>query len=399
MKGFASCRSSSSARARSALAACVVILLSVARVCAQTAFYQATPQEVEGPPGTIIRQEAMPFAPAYISAYRVLYRSRGLHGEPIAVSGVVIAPRGEAPAGGWPIVAWAHPTTGVATRCAPSLAFFVFQQIQGLREMAAQGYAVAATDYPGLGTAGVHPYLVGESEGRAVLDIVRAARSMPAINASNTVAIWGHSQGGQAALFAGLIARSYAPDLNLVGIAVAAPATELATLMREDLGSVGGKNLTAMTLWSWDRVFGALMRRIVEPQAVPAVDRLAEACIESIGDLLVRRRLERPLETDFLTVRNPADVEPWRALATANTPGILPPDIPVFVAQGSADLLVRPQVTLNYVTRSCRAGVRVSFLVLPGVGHGFAGRDSARSAVEWIAGRFAGRPAPDNCER
>jgi acetyl esterase/lipase len=341
----------------------------------------------------------MLFAPAYISAYRVLYRSRGLRGEPIAVSGVVIAPRGQAPAGGRPVVAWAHPTTGVATRCAPSLAFFVFQQIQGLREMAAQGYAVAATDYPGLGTAGAHPYLVGESEARAVLDIVRAARSMPAINASNEVAIWGHSQGGQAALFAGLITKSYAPDLNVVGVAVAAPATELATLMREDLSSVGGKNLTAMTLWSWDRVFGARMRRIVEPQAVPAVNRLAEACIESIGDLFQRRRLERPLEMNFLTVKNPADVEPWRALAAANTPGIPPHDIPLFVAQGSADRLVRPEVTREYVARACRGGVKVSFLALPGVGHGFAARDSARSAVEWIAARFAGRAPPDDCER
>ncbi len=397
MKGFASCRSS--ARARSALAACVVILLGVARVCAQTAFYQATPQEIEGPPGTMIRQEPMLFAPAYISAYRVLYRSRGLNGEPIAVSGVVIAPRGQAPAGGRPVVAWAHPTTGVATRCAPSLAFFVFQQIQGLRDMAARGYAVAATDYPGLGTAGAHPYLVGESEARAVLDIVRAARSMPAIDASNDVAIWGHSQGGQAALFAGLIAKSYAPDLNLVGVAVAAPATELATLMREDLASVGGKNLTAMTLWSWDRVFGARMRRIVEPQAIPAVDRLAEACIELVGDLFERRRLERPLETNFLTVKNPADVEPWRALAAANTPGIPPRDIPLFVAQGSADLLVRPEVTRDYVARACRAGVKVSLLALPGVGHGSAARDSARSAVKWIAARFAGHAAPDDCER
>src|SRR6202012_5730503 len=101
----------------------------------------------------------------------------------------------------------------------------------------------------------------------------------------------------------------------VAGVAVAAPATELATLMREDLGSAGGKNLTAMTLWSWDRVFGAPMARIVEPQAVPAVDRLAGACIESIGDLFVRRRLERPLEASFLTVGNPADVEPWRSLA------------------------------------------------------------------------------------
>ncbi len=276
MKRFTDC----GARALLALAAGVMVLMSVGDVYAQSAFYQVTRQEMDGPPGTIIRQEPMLQAPGYISAYRVLYRSRGIYNEPIAVSGIVIAPRGDAPAGGRPVVAWAHPTTGVVTRCAPSLAFFVFQQIQGLRDMAAHGYVVAATDYPGLGAAGVHPYLVGDSEGRAMLDIVRAARSMPAIGASNQVALWGHSQGGQAALFAGLIAKSYAPELKIVGVAVAAPATELATLMQDDLGTTGGNNLTAMTLWSWDRVFGAQIGRVVTPQAIPAVNRLAEACIE-----------------------------------------------------------------------------------------------------------------------
>src|SRR6202044_308922 len=132
-------------------AVCAIFFVGAAPASAQSAFYRASPQEIAGPPGTIIRQEPMLQAPGYIAAYRVLYRSRGLHGEPLAVSGVIIAPRGDAPAGGRPVVAWAHPTTGVVTRCAPSLAFFVFQQIQGLRDMAAQGYAVAATDYPGLG--------------------------------------------------------------------------------------------------------------------------------------------------------------------------------------------------------------------------------------------------------
>jgi pimeloyl-ACP methyl ester carboxylesterase len=377
--------------------ACALLVLSSGGALAQPAFYRASPQEIDGPPGTIIRQEPMPSAPAYVSAYRVLYRSRGLHNEPIAVSGVVIAPRGAPPPGRRPIVAWAHPTTGIVTRCAPSLAIFVFQQIQGLRELAAQGYIVAATDYPGLGGPGVHPYLVGESEARSVLDIVRVARAMPALGASNDFAVWGHSQGGQAALYAGLIAKSYAPELNLVGVAAAAPATELATLMKDDLGSAGGKNLTAMTLWSWERVLGAPMRRVVEPNAIPVVDRLARACIESIYDLVVRRRIERPLETSFLTVKNPADLEPWRSLAADNTPQPMTRDIPLFIAQGSADQLVRPAVTEDYVARSCRAGDKVRFLVMPGVGHGSAGRDSAKEAVQWISARFAGAAAPNDC--
>ena len=207
--------------------------------------------------GALIQTQPLYGAPDGAAAYRILYRSTGLSGEPIVVSGMVVIPQGDPPPGGRPIVAWAHPTTGVAPRCAPSLARVRFQMIQGLRDMVERGYVVTATDYPGLGTPQTHPYLVGDSEGRAVLDSVRAARTLPDAQAGSRFAVWGHSQGGQAALYTGLLAKGYAPDLQLVGVAAAAPATELSTLMRDDLGTSGGNNLTAMTLWSWARVYGA----------------------------------------------------------------------------------------------------------------------------------------------
>ena len=94
--------------------------------------------------------------------------------------------------------------------------------IPGLQSFLQDGYVVA-TDYPGLGTQGPAPYLVGSSEARAVLDSVRAARQLPGANAGSHFIVWGHSQGGQAALFAGQLARSYAPELKLQGVAVAAP--------------------------------------------------------------------------------------------------------------------------------------------------------------------------------
>jgi alpha-beta hydrolase superfamily lysophospholipase len=74
--------------------------------------------------------------------------------------------------------------------------------IWGLAEMMARGYVVVATDHPGLGTPGMHPYLIGVSEGRAVLDSVRAARDLPDAGASNRFVVWGHSQGGHASLYA-----------------------------------------------------------------------------------------------------------------------------------------------------------------------------------------------------
>jgi acetyl esterase/lipase len=365
---------------------------------AQTAFYEASPREIAGPPGTLIRSEPMTLAPGGALAYRVLYRSIGMHGEPIAVSGSIIVPPGPVPPGGRRIVAWAHPTTGVVPHCAPSLAIFVYQQMAGLRQMIEQGLVVAATDYPGLGTKGPHPYLVGVSEARAVIDSVRVAHDMPGVGNGNSFAVWGHSQGGQAALFTGLIARSYAPELNLVGVAAAAPATDLVTLMGDDFQTSGGKNLTAMTLWSWSRVYRAPIDKVVVPEAMPAVDQLANECIESIFDILARRRTEKPLEEQFLSVQNIAAVEPWRSLAERNTPGSLPSHIPLFLAQGTSDDLVRPQVTRAYAQKACAAGDRVTVKWMPGVGHGFAARNSADAAVGWMIDRFEGRSVPDDCD-
>lgn len=350
-----------------------------------------------GHPGTLVRQQPMDHAPLGAAAYRVLYRSTGLKDEPILVSGVVIVPPGDPPAGGRPIVAWAHPTSGITPRCAPSLAIFFFQQVQGLRTLIERGYVVAATDYPGLGTPGPHPYLVGESEARAVIDAARVAGAMPGAGGGKRFAVWGHSQGGQAALFTGAIAKTYAPELILAGVAAAAPATDLVTLMNDDIDSVGGRNITAMTLWSWHRVYGAAIDTIVDPRAIPAIDRLAHKCIESPFDLIQRQRAEKPLEQYFLTGEGPAKIEPWRSLLEKNTADVLQPDIPVFLAQGTNDQIVRPEVTRNYMNRLCMTGSKVRMIALPNIGHARTAQASAIAAADWMAERFAPRTAPNDC--
>jgi acetyl esterase/lipase len=361
------------------------------------AFYQASPDVTTGASGSIVRIEPMHGAPLGASAYRILYRSTDPSNRPIIVSGVVVIPAGPPPKEGRPIVAWAHPTTGVISRCAPSQARFVFQTMMGLREMVRRGYIVAATDYPGLGTPGPHPYLVGDSEARAVIDAVRAARQLPQAAAGDRYAVWGHSQGGQAALFAGALAQTYAPELQLVGVAVASPATDLQTLLRDDADTDGGRNITAMTLWSWAQVFHLPLDGVIEPGAMPAVDALSNECIESPLDMLERSRSQRPLRQQFLRVDDITRVEPWRSLLLENIAPVLPPELPVFVAQGDADRLVLPAVTKAYVQRLCHAGSKVQYLSMPGVKHGWAGADSALPAVAWMADRFAGTSAPDSC--
>ena len=375
------------------------MLAGAAAAKAQTAFYRAPPSAVAGAPGTLVRQEVINGAPLGATTYRVLYRSTGWDDKPILVSGVVIVPPGDPPPGGRPIVAWAHPTSGVVPRCAPSLAIFLFQQIQGLRSFVRDGYVVAATDYPGLGTAGPHPYLVGTSEARAVIDSVRVAARLPGAGGGKKFVVWGHSQGGHAALFTGMIAKAYAPELDLLGVAAAAPATDLVTLMNEDIDSVGGKNITAMTLWSWQRVFDANMDKVVDRRAMPAIDQLAEECIEGPFDLRIRQRTEQPLEQYFLTTKHPSDVEPWHTLLAKNSPGTLPPEIPVFLAQGTDDVIIHPDVTKAYTAKLCKAGSRVHMLSMPNIGHGRAAQASTQDMLEWTSDRFAGKPASDDCAR
>jgi pimeloyl-ACP methyl ester carboxylesterase len=361
-----------------------------------TSFYMPDAKAVEGRPGTIIRSEPMGFAPEGANAYRILYRSTGMHGEAIAVSGVLVVPQ-TGDDRHRPIVAWAHPTTGVTTGCAPSLRQSVYRQIQGLNRMLADGFAVVATDYPGLGGPGIHPYLIGDSEGRAVLDSVRAAVHLLGDGDKRRFAVWGHSQGGQAALYTGLLAPFYAPDLDLVGVAAAAPATDLRTLMSDDFATSGGKGITALTLWSWSRLFNIDLDPIVAPSALPTMDRLATGCIESIFDLLARRMEERPLNKTFLTISDLSSVQPWNRILAANSPSVIPTRYPVFVAQGLRDDIVRPDVTLSYISSLCRNGDSVTFVTLARVGHGFIAHDTANQAVDWIADRFAGHPAHSDC--
>jgi len=367
-------------------AATLVICLSLDGGREARALYDVKPDEIPGRPGTIIRiwpLEGGGPSGARADAFRVLYRSTGLNGEPIAVSGAIFVPHGAAPAGGRNVIAWAHPTSGVMPPCAPSLMPDTAGLIWGLDAMLAKGYVVTATDYPGLGTDGIHPYLIGESEGRAVLDSVRAARDLPSSGATDRFAVWGHSQGGHAALYAGELAARYAPELKLVGVAAAAPATYLVELLDSDKGTPSGIDFTAWALLSWARLQNVPVTSLVEPNAMPAFEQVAKDCIQSVPQF---EKIEKK-------------VEPWRSMMLHNSPGQAPAGAPVFIAQGTADTTVNPEITTRFGEALCAQGVRVSFIKLEGVSHVFAAKDSAPAALAWMTDRFQGAPAPSDCER
>ncbi len=362
------------------------------------ALYDVNPGEIHGKPGTIIRVwPLLSGGPGNSDAFRFLYRSTGPKGETIPVSGAIFIPSGPAPAGGRNVIAWAHPTSGVAPDCAPSLYPDRAGLIWNLNDMLREGYVVVATDYPGLGTQGIHPYLIGESAGRAVLDSVRAAQHFSNSGASNRFAVWGHSEGGHAALFTGQLAARYAPDLKLVGVAAAAPATYLVDLFEDDAKTE--QDLIAMALLSWSGLENIAPATIVEPGVISAFNATARGCLTSIAQFEALEKDAKRLQAARFLKIDPTKTEPWKSIMLRNSPGQARAGAPVFIAQGTADTTVDPKVTKRFAKALCAKGEHVTFVELPGVSHIFVARDAAPTAIKWMNDRFKGTQAPSSCQR
>lgn len=343
--------------------------------------------------------EAIESAPAGSSAWRVIYHSQNLAGDDIPVSGVVIVPDDPAPGGGRTVIAWAHPTTGAAARCAPSLGLDPFQYIEGLHELLAEGYAIAATDYPGLGVEGESSYLLGVPESNSVLDIVRAARQIDDADASSRVVLWGHSQGGQAVLFAAQRAASYAPELEVQGVAVAAPAADLNALMTDDIVNLSGVTIASLAIPAYtvayeDRFTADEITAILTPAGAKATPDMAELCLLTQTKEL--HAIADPLVGGYVT-SDPATTEPWQTLLRENSAGGQPLTVPVFVGQGEADELVLPSATEKYVELLCSQQADVTFHRYPDVTHGLAAYAALPDLLLWLPTLGGSRAPAADC--
>ncbi|WP_240036773.1 alpha/beta fold hydrolase [Leifsonia flava] len=352
---------------------------------AAPAFYKTTGTEKDAPPGTVVRTESLRSAPTGSKAWRVLYHSTDVLGHDILTSGVVLTPDGPAPEAGRTIVSWGHPTTGVAQRCAPSVGVDPFILIEGLGDFLKAGYVVVAADYSGMGAAGPDSYLIGETEGNNLLDAARAARHLD-VGASDRLVLWGHSQGGHAALFAAQTAATYAPELKLSAVAVAAPATDLAALMNSDIGDVSGITISSYAFAAYSSVYGpstpdATLDDILTPAGAAAVPDMAELCL--FGQNKQLHTIATPLIGKFLT-GDPATADPWKTLLTENTPGSVAMPVPLFVAQGLSDTLVHPDSTTDFVTQQKTLGASVVYDEIPATGHGEVALRALPRLLPWL---------------
>jgi alpha-beta hydrolase superfamily lysophospholipase len=321
-------------------------------------------------PGQLLRYERYAQAvPEGVVGWRILYSTtRDAEGLPAVASAFVMtkeAGSGEAR----PVVAWAHGTTGVVPGCAPTVLpepFPLDATVPAVEQVFDSGWVLVGTDYAGLGTVGPHPYLIGQGEARSVLDAVRAAKQMGELNLLDQTVVWGHSQGGHAALWTGGLAESYAPDVNVIGVAAAAPATELPTLLDKSKNSPVGKIMGSFALRAYSEIYADVsFNDYANPFLRPVIWSMTERCLAERATLLsLAATLAMP---GAIYSGDPMNGALGRRL-NDNVP-TLPIVARLFIAQGGADPLVLPEVQQTYVDGLRASGQELEYKVYPGLDH------------------------------
>jgi hypothetical protein len=331
-----------------------------------------------------------------LTAARVLYRSTdGDTDEPTVVSGSVFVPQGTAPAGGWPVVAFAHGTLGIDGACGPSRS----ENLKGLVAAAVllteRGYAVALPDYQGLGAKGIHPYTDARTAGLNLIDSVRALRlTFPDV--SDRWAAMGDSQGGGASWSANEQAAAYAPELNLVGAVASSPAADVSGMV--DKVEAGTMTSDQMLVWqlmveSMARVYpGALNRDDFRSGAAANYWNVLSACD---GPAVYQRgEAAKQVTNDDFRIRTPEAAAQVRSLLDAWALPQRPLSAPLYVWYGGVDTFIDPQWNTDAIARACATGGTVTIDFDPTKGHS---QVDVNRALGWIGDRFMGVPAQNDC--
>jgi acetyl esterase/lipase len=364
---------------------------------APDAFYDP-PAQVPSRPGALLRSESLKDVtlPAGMQGWRILYTTTVNDSTSATAVATVFAPVNP-PAGPRPVITWKHGTTGVLQKFMPSLVSAPTTGIPALDRIVAAGWVIVATDYSFAQKGGPHPYIISEGEARAALDAVRAARQMPELTLDARTVVWGHSQGGHAALWTGQLADSYAPDVQVAGLAAIAPAADLTGLASHldevPVGSIFASYIMQAYSEVYDDVrFGDYIRAAA---SIP-VREIAGRCLDQ-PEVFVS--VLTTLFFDRSIFQKAPETGPAGERLAENVP-LDPIPAPVFVAQGEGDPLVLPSVQQDYVDRRCALGDTLAYRTYPGYGHvDVVGTDSPLipDLVQWTQDRIDGKPATSTC--
>jgi pimeloyl-ACP methyl ester carboxylesterase len=378
--------------ARNATAQLMLVSPPRRRVAGAEDFYTPPDGLEPGAPGEIIRSEPMdayllPGVRLRARAWRMLYRSTSATGEPTVVSGTLLLPRGQARQR--PLVGYAVGSHGIGDAAAPSrLLSRGLDWEAGLIAMVlARGWAVAITDYQGLGTPGDHTYMVGRALGPNVLDAMRAALTLAPeeLSADGPAAIIGYSEGGAAAAWAAQLQPTYAPEMRLAAVAAGAAAADV-----ESAGPTLGGSFFSFLIAYGGIGYAAAYRELdldayLTPLARRTIDTLRESTI--LQAAVFGPRFIRASE---LTEPNVLEMPEWRQRLRENRLGTIAPSAPVLLHHARRDQIVSFDQSLNLHDLWQRLGVDVRLYVTRGgVDHLSGALAGTPIALDWIGRRLA----------
>jgi pimeloyl-ACP methyl ester carboxylesterase len=366
-------------------------------ISAPDAFYDP-PAKVTGRPGALLRSEPLKDVtlPTDMRGWRIKYTTTVDDKTPISAVATVFAPVNP-PGGARPVILWEHGTTGLLQKCMPSLLSEPAMGIPALDRIVKAGWVIVATDYSFAEKDGPHPYLIGEGEARAGLDSIRAAREMPELKLSDRAAVWGHSQGGQSALWTGIIGPSYAPDVRIVGVVAIAPGADMKRLLAENVEL--DHWLGPYVALSYSRFYPEIkFEQALRPEALAAAREIVKLCGPlPAEDAQKRARLMETFEGPALATTS----NPLLAARIAQNTANKPIAAPLLIAQGTTDTVVTPAVTDEYVGGRCSAGQQLEYWRFVNHDHNGimqAGSKLEEPLIDWTAARFAGEAVPPGCE-
>ncbi|WP_437890153.1 lipase family protein [Phytobacter sp. V91] len=351
-------------------------------------------------PGKMLREEPMTAQAQITDAAvmrRILYTSRDVRWNAgiIPVSETLYLPKGTPPTGGWPIVAWAHGTLGVADVCAPSWTTHIPRDATYINQWLKQGFAVVATDYQGLGGPGPHPYLIWEAEGRSVLDAVRSALQAYPERLANQLIISGQSQGSGASLGASRIAPDYAPELNLQ----ATIATSVVVTFPD--GPVKRDNAhqhKAPARFDMLRLLGGSLpdngpaaETLVTEQGRTLLAMAKTSCVRDLGQF----ERGQHLDADTAFVGGKAHIDAALTSVTDMRQQRFP--APLFIATGLADRTIAPRQQYAAVAAICAQNDAVEWKTYSGITHNGTVNSAFADELAFVRSLQSGKAPRNDC--
>ncbi len=348
------------------------------------------------PPGGLIR--TVPLNPELsvagaARAYRILYSTTDQHNSPAVSTGVVFVPPGEAPPGGWPVIAWAHGTVGLGDDCTPSAQPRSARDNEYLSHWLNESYVVVGSDYTGLGTPGLMSYLNSVATAHAIIDSVIAAHHMN-LPLSPKWALVGQSQGGAAAVASARWATEFSKGSGLDYRGVVATGTPANIddviitagpdmVLPPGLGPIASA-YTAYILAGF-RELRPDVNSVLTPAGLTAANQAETLCTAplsaAVAGLTPPQFFSAPL----------ASLPGMRgALADFMGTPIAGYDRPIFLGVGLKDRDVPPSSTLKFADQLKANGQDVALYVYPEDDHSSTVLTSMADSTPFLQAQFAG---------